>query len=183
MSRCQNSQSNSQSYKKLLKLLKWNSNQKEIEKKETKKASPSLSPCSITHTVPWSHGPECCWFQYCKAAVTLAECWVCSFWSCQSLQPQRNQIPSALEQTEHLWLMWWKSRDVSVRVETWLLPERLIASDIRRWCSYEADSKETILSNLRRPKFSATFASRRREMYVFRPGWLEKLHYNPAFSR
>ena len=142
-----------------------------------------FSPFSITHTVPWSHGPECCWFQYCKAALTLAECWVCSFWSCQSLQPQRNQIPSALEQTEHLWLMWWKSRDVSVRVETWLLPERLSASDIRRWCSYEADSKETILSNLRRPKFSATFASRRREMYVFRPGWLEKLHYNPAFSR
>ena len=32
--------------------------------------------------------------------------------------------------------MWWKSRDVSVRVETWLLPERLSASDIRRWCSY-----------------------------------------------
>ena len=183
MSRCQNSQSNSQSYKKLLKLLKWNSNQKEIEKKVTKKASPSLSPFSITHTVPWSHGPECCWFQCCKAALTLAECWVCSFWSCQSLQPQRNQIPSALEQTEHLWLMWWKSRDVSVRVETWLLPERLSASDIRRWCSYEADSKETILSNLRWPKFSATFASRRREMYVFRPGWLENLHYNPAFSR
>ena len=52
MSRCQNSQSNSQSYKKLLKLLKWNSNQKEIEKKVTKKASPSLSPFSITHTVP-----------------------------------------------------------------------------------------------------------------------------------
>ena len=31
---------------------------------------------------------------------------------------------------------------------------------------------------IRRPKFSATFASRTREMYVFRPVWLETLHYN-----
>lgn len=178
MSGCQNSQSNSQSYKKLLKLLKWNSNQNEIEEKVTKKASPSLSPFSITHTVPWSHGPECCWFQYCKAALTVAECWVCSFWSCQSLQPQRNQIPSALEQTEHLWLMWWKSRDVSVRVETWLLPAQ---------ATFAVDAHTRRIRRkryfLRRPKFSATFASRRREMYVFRPGWLETLHYNPAFSR
>lgn len=109
MSRCQNSQSNSQSCKKRLKLLKWNSNQKEIEEKPTKKASPSLSPLGITHTVPWSLGPECCWFQCCKAPLTLAECWMCSFWSCQSLQPQKNQIPSAREQTEHLWLTRWKS--------------------------------------------------------------------------
>ena len=183
MSRCQNSQSNSQSCKELLKLLKWNSNQKKNRGKANEKGF------AVTQSIQYySHGPLIAWSGVLLVSVLQSSpniSWMlnmCSFWSCQSLQPQRNQIPSALEHTEHLWPMRRGRVYVSVRVETWLLPERLKASDIRRWCSYQADSKETILSKLRWPKFSATFASRRREMYVFRPGWMETLHYNPAFS-